>query len=195
MKKLLSVSTFLCLTCVCFAQNSGWAGFDAEEFITNVKQISNNLKVEQNIKEQIKNNEKLQLKDLQNPWLEEFQRLIKFSIKQDKVEAIKALFNYVETEYNEVSVLNLKQMALEYVIEEAKSIKVKQVYQSINPHAIGYTATNYTLQFNVKFIEKYFNLLMTEQINKENLKKVVFNNRSNISLLNAKEVISLIDSY
>lgn len=192
MKKLLAVVVFLCLNHICYAQNSGWAGYDASEFVNSVKRISNNLKIEQNIKQEIKNNQELQLQNLQDPWLEEFQRLIKFSIKQDKVEAVSALFNYVEQEYAEAAVVSLKQMALETVIEESKHITKREDYPSINPHAIGFIATSYNLRFDIEFIEKYIDILLVPEINIEKLKKVIYNNPSNTTLLNAEEVLDLL---
>ena len=120
--KYILLLVLLCLNTLSYAQNAGWVGFDASELVKEIKQVSNNLKVEKILKQQIKDNQELQLKDLQDPWLEEFQRLIKFSIKEDKIEAIKALFNYIEKEYNNASVLILKQMALAY--RATKSLKL-----------------------------------------------------------------------
>ena len=193
--KYILLLILLCLNSFCFAQNAGWIGFDASELVKEIKQVSNNLKVEKILKQQIKDNQELQLKDLQDPWLEEFQRLIKFSIKEDKIEAIKALFNYIEKEYNNASVLILKQMALETILQESKHTVVKEVYYSNNPNAIGFSSTKYTISFDIKFITKYFDLLMTEEIDKTKLKESITNNSTNVSFINLQEVISLIDSY
>lgn len=194
MKNILIIA-LLCLNTICFAQNMGWAEFNPSEFVNSVKQISNNLQVEQNIKEQIKTNQELELQNLQDPWLEEFQRLIKFSVKQDKVEAVKALFDYVEVEYTKEVVISLKQMALETVIEQAKKLKVKQAYQSINPHAMGYSSIHYTLEFDIQFIKKYIDILFVSEIDFNRLKKVIYNNSSNTTLVNVEEVLDLFKLY
>lgn len=186
------ILVLLCINTLCYAQNAGWAGYDASEFVNSVKRISNNLKIEQNIKQEIKNNQDLQLQNLQDPWLEEFQRLIKFSIKQDKVEAVKALFDYVDVEYAKEAVVSLKQMALETVIEESKHITKREDYPSINPHAIGFIATSYNLTFDIEFIKKYIDILLVPEINIEKLKKVIYNNSSNTNLTNVEEVLELL---
>lgn len=192
MKKLLAVVVFLCLNHICYAQNAGWAGYDASEFVNSVKRISNNLKIEKNIKEQIRNNQELELQNLQDPWLEEFQRLIKFSIKQNKVKAVKALFDYVDEEYAKETVISLKQMALETVIEESKHITKRENHTSINPQAIGFITTSYNLTFDIEFIEQYIDILLVPEINIENVKKVIYNNSGNTTLTNAEEVLDLL---
>ena len=68
--KYILLLILLCLNSFCFAQNAGWIGFDASELVKEIKQVSNNLKVEKILKQQIKDNQELQLKDLQDPWLE-----------------------------------------------------------------------------------------------------------------------------
>lgn len=190
--KYIVALILLCINTLCYAQNAGWAGYDAGEFVNSIKRVSNNLKIEQNIKEQIKTNQALELQNLQDPWLEEFQRLIKFSIKQDKVEAVVALFDYLENEYTKEAVVYLKQMALENVIEESKHITKREDYPSINPHAIGFIATSYNLTFDIEFIRKYIDILLVPEINIEKLKKVIYNNSSNTTLTNVEEVLELL---
>ena len=187
--KYILILILLCINTLCYAQNSGWAGYDASEFVNSIKKVSNNLKIEQNIKEQIKTNQTLELQNLQDPWLEEFQRLIKFSIRQDKVKAVVALFNYVDEEYAKEAVLSLKQMALETVIEESKHITKREDYPSINPHAIGFIATSYNLTFDIEFIRKYIDILLVPEIN---IEKVIYNNSSNTTLTNVEEVLELL---
>lgn len=193
--KYILIIIVLCINTLCYAQNSGWAGYDAGEFVNSIKRVSNNLKIEQNIKEEIRTNQALELQNLQDPWLEEFQRLIKFSIKHDKIKAVEALFDYVNTEYPNEAVINLKQTALEYVLYESKQTKIKETYYSNNPHAVGFMATNYIVTFNIEFIKKYFDLLYTQGINKNKLIESVTNSSSNINFANLDEVINLIQSY
>lgn len=190
--KYILILILLCIDVLCFAQNSGWVGYDASEFVNSIKKVSNNLKIEKNIKEQIKTNQALELQNLQDPWLEEFQRLIKFSIRQDKVEAVVALFDYVNEEYTKETVISLKQMALEYVIEESKHITKRESHTSINPQAIGFITTSYNLTFDIEFIKKYLDILLVPEINIEKLKKVIYNNSSNTTLTNVEEVLELL---
>lgn len=193
--KYILIIIVLCINTLCYAQNAGWAGYDASEFVNSIKKVSNNLKIEQNIKEEIRTNRELELQNLQDPWLEEFQRLIKFSIKHDKIKAVEALFNYVDIEYPKEAVIKLKQDALETVIQESKQTKIKDTYYSNNRHVVGFVGTNYIVTFNIKFIKKYFDLLCTSEINKNKLIQIVTNNSNNINFTNLDEVINLIKTY
>lgn len=194
MKKIL-VIIFLCLNTLCYAQNAGWANFNANEFVKEIKQISNNINIEQVIKEQIKNDEELQLQDLQEPWLEEFQRLIRFSIKEDKIDAIQSIFDYLTTQYNKESIIRLKQYTLETVITESKHTTTKEHYYSNNPHAIGFVGTTYIVTFDLTFIQKYFDSFFITEIDKNKLIKVATNSSNTASFTNLNEVKILIESY
>ena len=193
MKKLLIV--LLCLTCASYAQNAGWADYDATEFVNNIKKISHNLNIEKDIKAQIKNNQSLQLENLQDPWLEELQRLINFSIKHDKIEAVKVLFDFVESEYNKETVIKLKQTALQIVIEESKHKNSSETFYSNNPQGVGFVGTIYLVHFDIKFIRKYFNLLYVPEINKDKLIKNASNSAGNVRFLNLEEVINFIKNF
>ena len=195
MKKLLFVVVLLCLNHICYAQNASWVGFNATELVKEVRQISNNLKIEQNIKEEIKTNQALELQNLQDPWLEEFQRLIRFSIKEDKIDAVQSIFDYLTTQYNKKTIVRLKQYTLETVITESKHTTTKEHYYSNNPHAIGFVGTTYIVTFDLTFIQKYFDLFFITEIDKNKLIKVAINSSNTVSFTNLNEVKTLIESY